>query len=157
MSKLYWIEEGDYSDYRVVGVYDSKEKAEKVAEYLNRGRSIYRDGASVVEVPLNPAYEELNSNLTQYLVNMTYDGNAYRVEERSSSREVDAALNVWTKTKASRWETSENVADEIKGDVWAKDKKHAVKIANEFKTRAIAEGRMNFRGDVSKAPQGISR
>ena len=51
MTTVWVIETGEYSDYRVEGVFSTKERAEAVNAKV---------GGEVSEWPLDPAFNELN-------------------------------------------------------------------------------------------------
>jgi hypothetical protein len=114
MNKSVWvIEDGDYSDYRVLGVFTSKENADTVQKV---------SGGNVSEWPVNPSLDEINTGRKVYDVKIDRYGNTSSV---SISREWVAAseryFEGWLK-------------------VWAKDEKHAVKVANELRLLLIAQG-----------------
>lgn len=143
MGTVWVIEQGSYSDYRVVGVYTSKANAEKIAALLNKEK--YSDEATVAEWPVNPAVDEINQGLKMYLVQMHMNGNTERVEESDiTSYSLSSRLEVWERTKAPAWQR-QPIDDMISGHVWAESVEHAVKIANEYRARAIADGRMKER------------
>ena len=71
---------------------------------------------------------------------MDYNGNVKRTVEHDDFC-YDNKLEVWEYTK----DNNRICSDEVRGIVWATDEVHAVKIANEFRTMAIAENRMHIR------------
>lgn len=140
--KTVWIiEHGSYSDYRVVGIYSSHQKAQRVADYLNSGDSAWST-ATVRERPLDPAVDAINAGYMCYVVNMLRDGtvervvaspiDAYDIEEHSRVR-------VWERSKAPAYR-DKNVPDCLSGHVLAKNEEHAIKIVNERRTQMIANG-----------------
>ena len=54
MKSVWVIEEGEYSDYHVVGVYDSRESAETILASLPDD-----DRPTIAEWPLNPCLDEV--------------------------------------------------------------------------------------------------
>jgi hypothetical protein len=133
MSTIWAIEEGEYSDYHVVGVFTSKENAEKVLEKL-KGEYNY---PSLVEWPLDPAVAELNQGLSQYLVWMLKDGSVERVEQREfSSYDLAGEVIVWKRSKAPYFKGEK--PDVLTATVWAADDKHSIKIVNEKRIQMLA-------------------
>jgi hypothetical protein len=131
--KSVWvIEQGAYSDYRVVGVFTTKESADKMAALINEGESY--DLAEVDEWPLDPGAEDLNQGRRTFSVQMLKDGTVEKAEPCGPS-----PLNLagWvTQYTRSHW----NPHSGVNAVVWAADEKHAVKIVNEHRVRIIAQG-----------------
>ena len=125
MTHVWVIEQGEYSDYRVVGVYTSREKAELVAKAL---RPTWGDKPTVTQWPLNPALEQVNTGLGQFNVTIKRDGTVQFVGVHDFSgmpMEDDFQLGR---------------GGYLTAKVWARDKKHAVKIVNERRAQMIANG-----------------
>lgn len=137
MSKSVWIiEDGEYSDYRVVGIYSTRENAERVAAKMNEGRS--RDLATVAERRLDPGIEALNEGLMSFRVLMLRDGTVESVEPRGEAwswGDLEDEAYVWSRSK-----TPSGRPDVLYATVWAKGEKHAVKIVNEKRAQVIASG-----------------
>jgi hypothetical protein len=127
ITSVWAIEEGSYSDYHIAGVFSSRKNAEAMAAFMS--------DANIVEWQIDPFIDKLNKGLVIYEIEMRYNGNVEELQrmERGSSYELDSL------ELGNRLHVFDNI---IKGAVWARDEKHAVKIANEFRTRAIAEGKM---------------
>ena len=72
---------------------------------------------------------------------MLKDGTVERVEPRSdlSGYDLQSKPWVWPRSTAPAY-AGQNVPDCLNCAVWADDKQHAVKIANEHRTRMIASG-----------------
>lgn len=124
--KIWVVEKGSYSDYRVVGVYTSEENAKKVCDFLNASDPY--DEATFAEWPLDPAVTELNQGLKQYLVHIKKDGEVSHCEPWD-------AVSSYLSGSVSRWK------EVMIAIVWATDEKHAVKIANEKRAEWIALGK----------------
>jgi hypothetical protein len=137
MSNSVWvIEQGSYSDYRVVGVYTSKENAEIVCDEINKSDSY--EQATIAEWPLNPGSSEINQGLSQWLVHMRRDGFVERCNNRSlDSYDLSHKDYVWQKSKASAFRDS-GAHDVLVSVVFASDGKHAIKSANERRLQMIA-------------------
>ncbi len=150
-SKSVWVvEQGSYSDYRVVGVFSTEAFARTVASAINgpEGEEKYED-ATCSEWELNPGIDGLRKGYKPYLVQMQKDGTADRVESRDvSGYEIGGNVQMWRRSTAPAYE-GQGIADVLLATVWAKDERHAVKIANEHRTRMIADGTW----ETDKAPR----
>jgi len=72
MATVWVVEQGEYSDYRVVGVFTTEARAKAVADMVNGPERAY--DASVSEWPLDPGSEDLEMGRSMYLVRMLRDG-----------------------------------------------------------------------------------
>lgn len=141
MDDVYMVAAGCYSDYHVVGIFSSKKNAKMfISEVYDGGGG----KAIITRMPLNPHIDDINNGLKLYFVTMDIDGNTEKIEESKCAYYDDDHLRVWKKTKANFWRKV-SIADVVTGAVWAKDEKHAIKIANEFRTGAILRGEMTRR------------
>lgn len=135
------IEQGSYSDYRVVGVFSSKENAERVAEKINAGTDSYNE-AEVAEWPMDPGIDALNQNLKRFHVLMLHDGSVEGVEELDGwdyYPDLTDGHWLWERTKAPAYQ-GRGIPDVLNSSVWARDEKHAVKVSNERRVQMIASG-----------------
>jgi hypothetical protein len=107
------------------------------------GKDAY-DDPTIAEWKIDPCIQELNSGLVRFCVTMNYDGTPEQFAESTSTYDMEGGLSVWKRTIAEAWK-NKPVSDAISGTVWAKDKKHAVKIVNEFRVQQIALGKMSTR------------
>lgn len=124
MAKCWIIEQGSYSDYRVVGIFTSQENAERICALINEKETW--DKASVRERILDPAIAQLNDGLSRYLVQFTHDGRA-DVEPKSP---IDSDENPESEM---HWNT---------GDIYfvfAKSAEHALKIGADRHAQWAAE------------------
>ena len=139
MKTIWVIEKGSYSDYRVVGVYSTREGAERVCAKINGEESC--ELAVVSEWPLDPGVEEINQGLSPFIVHMLRDGTTERVwmDESDFEYTLGAQPNIWRRSEAPAYQ-GKNIPDCLMARVFAKDSQHAVKIANEHRTRMIASG-----------------
>ena len=69
MKSIWVIEKGSYSDYRVVGVYSTKEGAELVCARINGEESCAL--AVVSEWPLDPGVKAINQGWSPFVVNIS--------------------------------------------------------------------------------------
>lgn len=118
--KIYVVTDGNYSDYRIMGVFDSKEKAEL---YID---SFY---GRIEEYVLNPYNEELKNGFKSFAVYMNINGSTekYGIKCGNGSTNDNSFFNYYGD-------------DEIYliANMWAKDEQHAIKIANERRVQYIA-------------------
>jgi hypothetical protein len=136
VKKIWVIEEGSYSNYRVVGVFSSRKNAEVVAKALKSGY----DNPTIACWALDPIIEELSKGLRQHLVLMLRDGTVERIGATElTSYEISGSASIWRRSSAPAYK-GKGVPDCLQATVWAKDEKHAVKIANEIRGRMIANG-----------------
>jgi len=144
MGKKIWvIESGCYSDYSVDGVFSTKENAEKMLAAW-KGDYDYCE-MSISEWEMDPHLDEMKSGLIVYYVQMDYDGTTKKINaEEAPPTYCGVGFGVWSRTKAPAWK-GRPITDMVTGYVWANDEKHAIKIANEFRTRAIANNEMHRR------------
>ena len=113
MTKLYVVEQGEYSDHRFVGIYDTEEKAEFIRDKINM--KPYQD-ASIYEYELNPGYEELNAGLSMYNVHISTTGKLISILKCNDT--------------AGGIATTELHANHVSYfSVYARDEAHATKIA----------------------------
>ena len=136
MNGLWVIEQGGHSDYGVLGVYSTKEGAERVAALVNASGPC--ELATVAEWPLDPGIAQLDAGMSQWVVRMLRDGSVERVSESSITpvvwRDANHLVINWVNGR------------EVPGKVlycylWATDAVHAVRIVNERRIQMIAEGK----------------
>lgn len=122
--KIYLVTEGNYSDYHVCAAFSTRALAERYVG-LHKGE-LYSE-RQIEEVPLDeiPVYPP---GLLPFEV----------VIERSGEAEADLLLpeHLTCPTALEKWgSTSCRVLH-----VWARNDEHAIKIANEQRLQAIANG-----------------
>lgn len=145
-TKSVWvIEQGCYSDYRVVGVFTSKADAKLVADAINgkndNREESYGDDATVAEWPLNPGVADLRKGYRPFLFEILRDGTVERCVPWSvSGYDLGGKVDIWRRSTAPAYR-GKNVPDCLHGTVYAKDAQHAIKIANEHRAQFIASGR----------------
>ena len=141
MSKTIWvIEDGEYSDYRVVGVFTTKKNAELICSKV---------GGTIAEWPLDPAVMELSRGYKMFTGVMLYDGTTERMEEcgELSSYSIYPNTYIWQRSIAPIYK-GQGLQDCISGTVFAKNQRHAIKIFNEKRAQFIASGEF-------KPPTGV--
>ena len=120
---VWLVEQGEYSNYHVVGVFSTRINAEEVAHVINRHAHTY-DTATVTERPLDPFMDEWRQGLSPYTVLMRLDGTVVYCVQTDPDRVCDDRGICGGGFVAT---------------VWARDNQHAIKIVNEHRARAIAE------------------
>lgn len=132
-ASVWAIEEGEYSDYRVVGVFSSEANANQVSDLI---------GGEVSQWLLDPAITELNQGLRIYRVQMQKDGTVDHCECQTfdSYAITTMGVSMWRRSQAPAYK-GKGVQDVLSAKVWAKNATHAVKITNEHRAQFIASGR----------------
>jgi hypothetical protein len=117
---IYVATDGDYSDFHIVGVYESKELAEEI-------RGV---GCDVEEWNLNTDIYERRQGLKRFGVCMDKDGNGARI------------LDYWIDPRSPEDVIREYYKIGLRAtfEMWARDQEHAIKIANERRVQLIANG-----------------
>ncbi len=123
--KVYLVEIGCYSDRKVVGAYSRKDAAEALMAQIKHAV----DGCRIHEVDLDRSGVVLAG----------YQPFDVRIE-RDGSADVDRCISETDRGHAIFAPTAEDWGKTLRVICWANDEEHAVKIANEVRTRMIAEG-----------------
>lgn len=134
---IYAVEQGDYSDYHIVGVYSTRPIAEKVIAMINGGTNV-DDKASLAEWELDANTERLGDDWHPFHVLMRRDGST----EKGHPVEKDSYAFTSTELRLYRNHSTydnKEPRDLLIGYVWGHDFAHAVKIANDRRTQLIAE------------------
>lgn len=110
----------------LVGVFSSHANAALVAARLPE--------TSICAVVLDPAVEPLRAGLTQWRVLMLRAGHVEKAEADEALVLIDGEplVVVW------RWQRAATCFNPV---VWARDRDHAVQLADELRTKAIATGK----------------
>lgn len=137
--KVWAIEQGSYSDYHIVGVFSSRENAQRVIDALPEER---HEPPSLVEWDLDPAVDELNQGLRIFHVLMRKDGTVEKCKQREfGTYNLDEEHWVWKRSEARAYQGTPEAVDVLNSSVWARDTEHAIKIVNEVRAQWIAEGK----------------
>jgi hypothetical protein len=133
MNTVWVVEDGVYSDYRVVGVFSTKQHAELIQEKV---------GGSIAEWPLDPKVSELSQGYTVWRVEMLRDGTVERVEQSEMTQYAvfSSEPEIWRRSTAPFYR-GKGVQDCLSGSVLARDAEHAIKIFNERRAQLIATNR----------------
>lgn len=140
MKSVWVIEQGSYSNYRVVGVYSSHKNAQLVCDAINLGENC--EAATVAKWPVDQSVLEVSRGYKRFIVTMLRDGTVedIRGPEAISSYDMSSTLQIWRRTQAPAYK-GKGIPDALNGSVLAKDERHAIKIANEQRTQMITLGK----------------
>lgn len=130
--KIYAISSGSYSDYSVDAVFSTREKAEA---YM---AAVHHDWNDVEEYELDPPEaEQLREGLKPWSVDIQRDGTVWHAHEKPAEfwgiRSAHVLIKVGHKDGLDIFA--------LRVSCMARDKTHAVKIANEKRAEVIAMGR----------------
>ena len=125
MSKtIYMVTDGCYSEFRVIGIYSTKEKADHSKKL--------RAAENEVEIWKLDEIMEHPPGKFWYSVVMDKEGNTQRsLITDADDAEDDADWSPWEMFKDSGF---------MDFRMWAADKKHAIKIANERRLALLHSG-----------------
>jgi hypothetical protein len=128
--KVYVVTDGDYSDYHIVSVFSTGEKAKEFIEKM------CKEGI-IEEYDIDAYIEPLEKGYFPYFVRMTKEGEVLECRKYDCSYpdldELDFDINKNMYTKC-----------------WAKDDGHAIKIAGERRRVILAEERWGKRTGVGQ-------
>jgi hypothetical protein len=122
MTTIYLVTNGSYSDYCVLGVYSTKEKAEHAKRLFAADNGIDEYGLDAI--PDSPP------GMLAYQVSMLVSGDVKYVWQDT----VEGFESRWY--VAPQWGADVIVVFHV----WARDIEHAVKIANEWRAQIVALG-----------------
>lgn len=125
---IYAVSSGSYSDYGIEALFDSKEKAEEYMKHFPK--EDYADSYNEIEqYELNPLQDVIRKGLQFFRVWMDKDGNAEDIRNEGASRGNYFQIILDRSTGV----------EYLNAVVSARDKKHAIKIVNEYRTQLIAQ------------------
>lgn len=129
MAKCWIIEKGEYSDYQVLGIFSTKENADRICAMLREAKN-YGDEPEVVERELDPFVDELNAGYALFCI--VFRNNEISLVTVSNMLEPQDYL--WANGNGAFY-------------IWAKDRKAALKIVAERHARAVYERDVDGRKD----------
>jgi hypothetical protein len=121
MNNVYIVTSGEYSAYCISAVFSEKELAQK---YIDSFEKPKWDSYFIEEYDLNPYAKEIKKGYLPYFVKMSKNGDC-----------IDVRIN-----KTDGLEYNELLLDSnnnVRFSLFAKDEKHAIKIANEKRIQLI--------------------
>jgi hypothetical protein len=122
MTTMYIVTQGSYSDYHICAVFDTRERAEQFVALYGPDSDL-----DIEEYPLNPEVPTLPAGYTIWRVTMEWDGTTRSVCHADPGDVLDDIDII-------------PYIDQMRTTVAARTRQHAVKIANERRTQAIAAG-----------------
>lgn len=138
MNRTVWVvEQGSYSDYRVIGVFSTQANAELIKERINKD-GLY-EPATVAEWPFDPGIEGLRKGYTPWTVLMQQDGSIEEIRQDDLFLSLVSTVQLWERSQSPYYQRR-GVPDVLRGNIWAKDSTHAIKIMNEHRAQFIALG-----------------
>lgn len=120
MTEVYVVTSGEYSSYQIEAVFDNMETAEMIARLFYDGR------VETYELnPSMPGEDKIRNGLFPFRVWMSKDGSgdAFRMDADDFESQIHIYLG------------------RLNIHVWAKDREHALKIANEKRGMILANGK----------------
>jgi hypothetical protein len=123
--KIYLLSKGQYSDRRVIGVFDNikdYKEAERLSGYCN----------PVKEMELNAMPCDRPEGLYPFSVVMEKDGKVFDIEKSS--------YEYLEKENSIGWDvyTSDDTNFAVSFHMWARDEDHAIKIASDRRAMLLA-------------------
>ena len=125
---VYVVTSGSYSDYHIDAVFSEKELAEA---YKERWGEPYDSHVGEWDLDSPDPYQ--HPGLSCFQIQMGRSGDTHYISKIAPPLGED-------EIRQSLWKGEPL----IEVFCWARDEQHAIKIANERRTRAIAEGRMEI-------------
>ena len=121
MPTCWIIEQGSYSDYHVVGIFSTRENAERALKFIKRDGDYY-DEPEITERQLDPCIAELNTGLQQFCIRIDHEqGSTTTLVESTALEAID-----YHHPNSSIY------------FVFARDQDHALKIATERHAQYLA-------------------
>jgi hypothetical protein len=141
---VYMVTSGSYSDCGVNAIFSTREKAQEFVELFPDS-----DCNGISEVKLDPeCLEWKKSGRIRYRVLMLRDGTVEEAKQSEAFARYDfeGGGTIWNRSTAPAY-IGRGIPDCLTATVWATDEKHAVKIANEIRTRMIANNEWPLPGE----------
>lgn len=131
--KVYIVGDGVYSDYGIRGIFSTKEKAMHAKEF-------WHTDIDIEEIELDSLPEH---PLGCFMFQVLMDRNGCFIHPNRGAYSGFPDSGVQRCSPDDRWGDSRCTAlkDHWVFWVWARDEKHAIKIANERRTALIAAGK----------------
>jgi hypothetical protein len=149
MSKIYVVSSGCYSDYSISGVFSTKEKSEQWARACGHDITDKEyGGGRIEEYELDEGLIEIDRGLLPFRVDIQKNGDVLEVTQHGfpSIIEPIASWSTYDGFNGAR-PPRQNVY------VWARDRDHAIKVANERRIDALARN-VPTNGPAYLAPSG---
>lgn len=151
----YLVTSGDYSDYRVEGVFSTEANAKAYLDKRNESAGGYGD-ADIEVYQLDVDIDQIRNGYSLYRVCMSKNGEQFpntgsydlKVRKENPVEGVYTRFQVkWKKGKIIDYptlkeaiaNTDKNTETYIIATAWAKDEQHAIKIVNERRIELLAQ------------------
>lgn len=133
---IYVVTSGEYSGYSINALFSTRELAEAYCAAVSESRkgSIYAT-PEIEEWALDEFSDRWREGLAPYCIEMLRDGTLHWLSPASAIESRSRICQCPDRGKG--WPAKVTALYSI---VWAKDREHAVKIANERRTQMIALG-----------------
>jgi len=141
MKKIYIVTKGTYSDYSIVSVFSTKEKAEKFMEAFPDDREY--GGYNWIETyKLDPGEPQLlNNGYSVWMIHMYHNGETPLIKKIDNPNSWDYKNINNLSIYRPCFNTQKYKAKYLEIRVLAKDEKHAIKIVNEKRVQLIANNK----------------
>lgn len=130
-NKIYLVSEGEYSDYHYVAAFSTKEKAKKFQTLFGP----YGVNEEIEVMEIDRFEKQLTSNKQRWNVRMKKDGNVESclvTLDCFDKLQRSLGWKVWICSDGREW---------IDVFCWARNERHAIKIANDLRCKLIALNR----------------
>lgn len=131
MERIFLLTAGQYSDQHVVGAFSSRENAEEFKRSYPDSRDCSYN--ELEEMRLDPGIAESRSGLRRWFVAMKRSGDVLSADLSRYLEIPDDATSSWCVTFDGSYEFRHF-------RMWARDREHAIKIANERRIASLAAG-----------------
>lgn len=137
MKKIYAVNSGTYSEYRVVALFSTPELAREFMAAVPDS-----DYNEIEEFELDPNTADLiRRGYSIWTVHMLRDGGTEHVTRNNPEiyKVINVGHRIWRRTQVQAY-MGKGIPDILISMVWAKNKTQAVKIVNEHRAQMIASG-----------------
>ena len=144
MTKVYIVTNGEYSDYHIVNVFSDKGKAEKYV------KAIYgiNDEVCIEEYDVDKYPKQIDKKLKHWWVEMLKNGEVDGCMVSDSHKYSDCRYYILNNFMTEH-------VDYLNVFCWAKDKQHAIKIANEKRAMLVASNLWRNGYDSENIKKGV--
>jgi hypothetical protein len=134
---IYLVTSGSYSDYGIDAAFSTEAKANQYIAHYKDNNNYYME-MGIEEYELDVHTDRLDQGYLPYMVQITYGGDVLKAEEIKRSL-TESGVHFYGRRK------DDNTHLNLSWYGQAKSKEHAIKIASEKRSQAIA---LNMWGDT---------
>ena len=138
---VYAVTAGSYSDYRIVALFSTKERAEEFIAAMTKPDG-YNELNGIEEFELDPQTADMiRRGYSVWYVQMLIDGNTERCERTNTDlyNVGEVGHRIWDRANAPAYK-GRGIPNILMSHVWAKSEAAALKIVNEKRLEMIASG-----------------